>query len=163
VTLLAHRSTDLPRREKTIGKTGYRLRRDFGAIRPTGFYDNLRSPFAETLDDLDALRGLPEGWNGYDAAPPDHNAIEQARSWIGDMYEDVEAIRRSWHNPHVSANEDGDVAFEWWNEDKVLTVYVSRDEARYIIGWGLNIETDMENGQATTSQRRRKLWAWLTK
>ena len=162
MTLLASPTGNLPR-ERTTAKTGYHQpRRDFNYIEPTEFYDNSRPPFADTLDALDVLRGLPEGWNGYDAAAPNLDAIEQAHLWIQQMYEDVEAISRSWHNPHVAADEDGDVVFEWWNEDRVVTVYVSEDGARYIKGWGLNIETDMETGEATTSERRRKLWAWLT-
>lgn len=166
MTLVAREPRDLSRRKETTTETGiHRPRWDFDTItiQPVGFYDNSRPPYAETIDDLDALRGLPEGWNGYDAAAPDLDAIEQARLWIRAMYEDVEAMGRIWHIPHVAADEDGDVVFEWWNEDRVLTVYVSRDEARYVAGWGLNIETDMENGEATTSERRRKLWAWLTK
>ncbi len=163
MTVLARPSKGLPR-ERTISRTAYRRPRwDFGGIEPTEFYDNSRPPFAEAVDDLDALRGLPEGWNGYDAAAPNLSSIERARLWIGKMYADTEAISRSWHNPHVAADEDGDVVFEWWNNDKVLTVYVSGGEARYVKGWGHNIETDMEDGEAATSERRRKLWAWLTK
>lgn len=171
MTLLARPPKHLPR-ERTIARTGYpQPRWDFGGTEPTEFYDNSRPPFAEAIDDLDTLIRLPEGWNGYDAAAPNPDAIEQARSWIRQMYEDGKAVGGSrreprvaaWHNPHVTADEYGDVVFEWWNEDKALTVYVSRGEARYIKGWGLNIETDMENGEATSSATRRKLWAWLTK
>jgi hypothetical protein len=163
MTLVAWPSRELPR-EQTTARTGYyRPRWDFGRTEPTEFYNNSRPPYAETTDDLNALRGLPEGWNGYDAAAPNSDAIEQAHRWIAAMYDDVDAIGGRWHNPHVAADEYGDVMFEWWNENKALTIYVSEDEARYIRGWGNNLETDMDDGQATTSERRRKLWTWLTK
>jgi hypothetical protein len=102
-----------------------------------------------------------ERWNAYDVAAPNPNAVRRAMLWIEQMYEDALALGEEWHSPHVAADEDGDVMFEWWNEDKALTVYVSENDVRYIKGWGLNIETEMEDGEATTPERRRMLWTWL--
>lgn len=163
MTLRARQSRGLPGRERTTVESGYRLKWDFVITQLAEFVDNFRPPYAKTTDDLDALRELPEDWNGYDVEAPNPYAIERARMWIRQMHEDVEAIGRRWHNPHVAPAEEGDVMFEWWNGDKALTVYVSGDDVNYIIGWGPNLETDMEDGEATTSERRRKLWAWLTR
>jgi hypothetical protein len=123
--------------------------------------DALRRAFSETVNKLRNLRTWQQGWNGYDAAAPKREAIRRAMVWIAAMYEDALATTGEWHTPHVAANEDGDVLFEWWNEDKALTVYVSEDTARYIKGWGLNIDTDMEDGEATRHGRRQDLWEWL--
>lgn len=115
----------------------------------------------ETVHKVIELQTWGEGWDGYDAAALNHNALARALRWIRDMHYDALTTGEEWSAPHVALDEDGDIMFEWWNEDKALTIYVSEDEVSYIKGWGLNIETDMEDGEATTPERRRELWDWL--
>jgi hypothetical protein len=117
---------------------------------------------SETMDELDALGELPPGWNGYDVAAPKMNSILQAKKWIRQMYEDVTRMHAPWHKPHVAADADGDVTFEWWNDDRGLTIDISNGGATYLIAWGTNMETDMEDGEAMTTEVRRRLWTWLT-
>ena len=119
------------------------------------------SPLIETLVGVTDLLTWPEGWNGNDVAAPKPNAVFRALLWIRDMYEDVLAIEEEWHSPHVTADEDGDVMFEWWNGGKGLTIYVSEESASYLIAWGTNMIDQMEDGEATTSETRRRLWTWL--
>ena len=117
---------------------------------------------ATTLRKLGALRWpLIRGWDAFDVAFPRTESIRSATEWIKAMYDDVVNGHMSWYDPHVSVDEDGDIMFEWWNEDKALTVYVSAEGARYIKGWGLDAETDMEDGEDPTPEMRRELWAWL--
>ncbi len=115
---------------------------------------------SETMAEIIELRKLPPGWTGYDVAAPKFDAIETAVSWIKEMYDDVQAMGGDWHVPHVAANADGDVMFEWWNDDteKGLAVYVSENGAYYILDWGTDMENEMEDGDATTSESRRRLW-----
>lgn len=114
----------------------------------------------ETVKDVYGLRDLsPE--DGYDVEAPNLKTIEKAASWAIRMYWDALETGRGWHKPHITADQDGDVMFEWWNRDRALTIYVSEDDVTYIKGWGLDIENDMEDGEATTSEIRRTLWAWL--
>lgn len=120
----------------------------------------LMAEFMETATELYGLRNLPPE-DGYDSEAPELNTIEDAASWIVQMYWDALETGRGWHKPHVTADEDGDIMFEWWNEDKALTIYVSEDSVSYIKGRGLDIENEMEDGEATTSEIRQALWAWL--
>jgi hypothetical protein len=114
----------------------------------------------ETVKGVYGLRDLsPE--DGYDVEAPNPKTIENAASWVMRMYWNALETGRGWHKPHVTADEDGDVMFEWWNRDRALTIYASEDDVNYIKGWGLDIENDMEDGEASTSEIRRTLWAWL--
>ncbi len=119
------------------------------------------SPLVKTIGKIIDLLTWPEGWNGNDVAAPNPNAVGHALSLIKDMYEDALATGEEWHNPHVTADEDGDVMFEWWNGGKGLTIYVSEGSVSYLIAWGTNMIDQMEDGEATTSETRRRLWAWL--
>lgn len=113
------------------------------------------------MDKIVDLLTWPEGWNGYDVAAPNPNAVRHALSWIGYMYKDALTTGNEWREPHVTADEDGDVMFEWWNGEKGLTVYVSEEGASYIRDWGPNITSEMDDGEASTPESRRMLWAWL--
>lgn len=109
---------------------------------------------------FERMLGLEPDWDGYGSPSPKPESVEAARSWLDLMRENAQGIS-DWAEPHISSDEHGDVAFEWWNENKALTVYVSEDEATYIKGWGLNIEHDMEDGEINTSEDRCNLWRWL--
>jgi hypothetical protein len=121
----------------------------------------LLAELLETVKDVYSLRDLPPGWNGGDVEASDFNAIENAASWVVRMYWDALGTGKGWYKPHVTVDEDGDIMFEWWNGNKALTIYVSGDSVSYIKGWGLDIENEMEDGEATTSESRSSLWAWL--
>ena len=115
-----------------------------------------------TRKDLDALKFLKAGWNGYDVAAPRIEAIHHAMGWIGRMYDDVSRSELAWRAPHVAADENGDVTFEWWHGDRELTVYVSADgDVSYLKDWGLDMEGDMEDGLLSTPEQRHDIWAWF--
>jgi hypothetical protein len=124
--------------------------------------DTLPADLFETMDELNALTELLPGWNGYDVAAPKTSSILEAKKWIREMYEDATRMRAPWRKPHVAADENGDVTFEWWSGDKGLTIYISEPEVIYLKDWGPNILTEMEDGPVSTSEERRELWTWLT-
>lgn len=115
----------------------------------------------ETIDDLNGLRELPPGWNGYDVPAPWPTAIQSAIPWVRTFYGEALAETGRWITPHVTADETGEVMFEWSNGDKALTAYVSEDEVTLARDWGPNIETEMESAQDPQSDLRREWWAWL--
>jgi len=118
----------------------------------------------DTLNEIDALKTLPEGWNGYDVAAPKIESIQDATEWIQEMYEDVVRSELAWRKPHVAADENGDVTFEWWNGDKGLTIYVSANgSVSYLKDWGPDIVDDMEDGSGSTSEERSEMWAWFVR
>lgn len=105
----------------------------------------------------------PKEWDGYRVAPS-RDAAKHAFSWIKGLYEELSARGERWHTPNVTADEDGDVMFEWWNgaTGVGLTIYVTEEIATYLIAWGTSMTDDMEDGEATTSETRRELWTRLT-
>lgn len=124
----------------------------------------LPADLVDTLGQIDVLKDLPEGWNGHDVAAPKIEAIQDATEWIEQMYEDVVRSELAWRKPHVAADENGDVTFEWWNGDKGLTIYVSANgSVSYLKDWGPDIVDDMEDGLVSTPEKRREMWAWFVR
>lgn len=123
--------------------------------------ETLPVELVEILDELDALGVLSPEWYEDDLVVSKASSVLEAKKWVRAMYEDAVGIETPWHKPHVAVDEDGGIMFEWWNGEKALTVYVSENRVRYIRGWGLDIETEMEDGEAATSDVRRILWTWL--
>lgn len=148
-----------------VGATGATIVNLYNSPDATWPHSALRSLPADlevTFADIDALKDLNEGWNGYDVAAPRIEAIHDATEWIEQMYWDVVHFGLAWRQPHVAADETGDVTFEWWNGDKGLTIYVSVDgSVTYLKDWGPDMDDDMEDGPVSTSAERRELWAWL--
>ena len=118
-------------------------------------------PLLNTVNCIDALHDLSENWGGCDMAAPEPAAIEQAKRWIASMYRDAKLAGYPWMDPHVSAGEDGDVSFEWWNSQNKLTVYVSASGTLLLKVWGPNITSQMSEGVAETASERQAAWAWL--
>ena len=70
-------------------------------------------------------------------------------------------IDSDWKPPHVSASEDGDVTFEWWNGEKKLTIYIRATRPEYIIAWGADIDNEMSDGVIATGGQFNEMWRWL--
>jgi hypothetical protein len=100
-----------------------------------------------------------EGWDGYDAPKPNPESVAAAYEWVGGLYRDVRDVL--WIEPHVSADEDGEVAFEWWKGRKKLTVYVTPKEVEYIKVEKVNSSLEMKDGSIETPEDRCRLWNWL--
>lgn len=112
-------------------------------------------------DSLDALAALPQGWDGHGSAEPHSDSIANARQLIEASYAALRAAPNTgWRNPHVSASESGEVAFEWWNGSNKLTAYVSPAAMTYIKSWGSDTINDMDDGDLS-ARRLVELWTWL--
>lgn len=150
-----------------LGATGATMVAPQVLPRVTGPHSALRFLPADlegTYADIDALKDLEAGWNGYNVAAPKIEAIHDATEWIGLIYENILRSGFTWHKPHVAADENGDVTFEWWNGDKGLTIYVSADgSVSYLKDWGLDMVDDMEDGPVSNPEEFRDIWAWLVR
>jgi hypothetical protein len=143
----------------TTVTVGHFVQRGSGDNEPQALRRNFYDPLSDTERNIRDLYRWPEGWNGYDAAKPNPASIAHAQAWITQLYRDVRAAL--WIEPHVIADADGDVVFEWWNGQKKLTVYVSPTTAEYVKVEGPDITSDMEDGVIETARDRRDLWQWL--
>jgi len=64
--------------------------------------------------------------------------------------------------PHVSSDAEGGVIFEWWREDRSLTLFVLPDESTsYLLAWGANIWSEMESGDDIDDPTISRLWRHL--
>lgn len=118
----------------------------------------------EVLPVLAALFKLstwPEGWNGYDALAPNHEAIRYATRWIALFYGEIADLHMDWFEPNVTASAEGEVVFEWRHNAKNLTIYIGSQNAEYLRDWGADMDIEMDDGDANTPGVRRDLWQWL--
>jgi len=63
-------------------------------------------PYWKTSAELDALLSWRKGWNGYDAAVPNHEAVGHALVWLEDLHEDTLTTGERWMAPNVIADVD---------------------------------------------------------
>jgi hypothetical protein len=112
-------------------------------------------------DRLDTISALPEHWDGYGSAAPNVVAIARARQFIEVAYDKiVSSSLGGWKYPHVSPSESGEIAFEWWNGIRKLTVYAHPNGTSYLKSWGPDMVNEMEEGELQETDIL-KLWAWL--
>ncbi len=152
------------RRTRTSGKNTVRfLRVIVNSTQPA------REPLIDALDTrLEELSDYPEGWDGGDSAAPSELAIGNARQFLQEAFRS--AIRATeqrsasseWRRPHISASEDGQIVFEWWNGDRKLTLYFGDepDSASFIRSWGPHVINEMEDGPFSPEDFGAH-WAWL--
>ena len=132
---------------------------------PEVIHQNFRTPLRDTQGTRNKLRDMlswQENWNGYDASRPNPSSIQRASRWISKMRMDASATGKPWREPHVVPDENGDIAFEWWNDGRNLTVYVSPNVIDYLKVWGSDIDSEMEDGLIATPKDDQALWHWLT-
>lgn len=150
-----------PRTKKSTPttKVDYIVPRGTYGGEPKALVSNFPNQFPETERKIADLMTWPEGWDGYDAPKPDPTSVRHARSWAEKLYRDLSA--ELWIKPHVSADEGGEVSFEWWKGRKKLTVYVSPEAVEYVKVEKVGSSVKMEDGPIETSEERRRLWNWL--
>jgi hypothetical protein len=119
------------------------------------------APISRVLGKLLSLATWPEGWNGADALRPDPAAIAYALTWILQLYSTVSKGGWQWIDPNVTASADGEVVFEWWYEQRKLTVYITNASATCLRVWGADINTQMAEGEIVILSEQQMNWRWL--
>jgi hypothetical protein len=110
---------------------------------------------------LQALSALPRNWDGGGSPPPQPGAIANASARLPELYRASSPLA-GWRDPHVSANESGEVSFEWWCGPKKITMYFAPDAVEIIRVWGEDIEDEMEHRRVGSELREfAEAWAWL--
>jgi hypothetical protein len=105
------------------------------------------------------LAALPRNWDGHDSPRPNPLAVERARQLLKEGFEEADSTI-GWQSPYVSASEDGDVVFEWWNGDKKLTIYVGPEGSTFLKSWGPHVVNEMMDG-VLMGNWDPSHWAWL--
>lgn len=128
------------------------------------------------LSELEDLRQLKEGWNGYDALPPNPKAIDAAIDWLGTWYgaldRDPDPNIHPWEKPHATGSAEGEVVLEWWRGTKNLVVYIRpmnpNYDMDYLAEWGQDFDKGghpyplgSEDGQLSSEGDWLRLWNWM--
>lgn len=162
-------AADIPRNlpaQQTPASTSYRLKaplsyNDLIERRDLRIAENFATPLDAIVRRSRAFQGWSANWNDHGCAAPNPASIAHAIEWITQLHNDVQSVGTLWLEPHVVPDQEGNIAFEWWHNDKTLTIYVEPHGAEYIQAWGANIFTEMNDGAANTSTARKMLWQCL--
>lgn len=88
--------------------------------------------------------------------------IDNAIVWIDSLHKIVECYEMWWDEPLTNISPEGEIVFEWWHQNRKLTVYVLLEETDYIKVSGEDIDDDMEDGTITSSEDIKSLWQWIS-
>lgn len=88
------------------------------------------------------------------------NTMLNAINWIIELRKISRARKYWWGEPLVNIY-DSEFVFEWWRDGKKVTVYLSETKTEFIKVWGADIDSEMEEGIAETSEQIEYLWQWL--
>ncbi|QLQ26560.1 MAG: hypothetical protein HZT41_18560 [Dechloromonas sp.] len=115
---------------------------------------------AVARSDLFAIENLGDNWDTFGSAAPNRTAINNAKFLLEHFCKLAQKSGFRWENPNVSANETGDVVFEWWSGEHKVTIYISPSDAEYLKSWGTDILNEMEDGDLV-GDGFLGLWRWL--
>ena len=113
-----------------------------------------------TIQAIRKLLSFRDNWDRHGSPAPRRESVNSALDVVKVFRDSVVRSDGSWTRPHVSANEEGNVVFEWWRGERKLTIYVRSAHVAYIKVWGVDIDTEMEDGRVTDAGFG-SLWTWL--
>ena len=139
---------------------------DYNLIKWRAYFERLnKSPeeLQPVFKRLNLLSGLKDNWDTYGSPKLSVGALEKAEKWIKAFYNAALLSGFSWQNPLINANENGQIAFEWWGTDpNKITEYVAPNTIQLVCVWGENINTEMSDTPLPDDfMQWRELWNWL--
>lgn len=96
------------------------------------------------IEQLQAMRGVAENWDGYGAAAPSATAIDLAQEFVGLIETMWEKSTMSSYALHVTPTRNGGVLIDWEDRAKQHEVEISPDRS---IGF---LHLDKTTGQIET-------------
>lgn len=118
-------------------------------------------PTIRFYNKLEALLEWGDDWDDQGALAPDSRAVARATDWATKLMRQIFERQDTLLVPNVTANSDGEVVFEWWNDPRKVTLYFTADDTECIKVWGTDIDTEMEDGYADSAKERESLWHFL--
>lgn len=152
--------SELQIKRPTSDDAVYDLRLRHVGLEPA-LYGNFRTPLADTFEKLDDISTWQDNWDRRGAAKPNIHSIMSAWRWIKVMRVHAILTRNLWVEPHVVADTNGNIVFEWSEEGRTLSIYVSSQAVEYLKVQGPNIFDDMEDGEVGSTKVAKDLWRWL--
>ncbi len=121
-----------------------------------------RAALSEALRQVDALRDLPVGWNGYNSLPPSSASVSHALRWLEAQWRQCQTEGTRWYAPNVTASAEGEVVFEWWAGDRSLIVYIEDDVAEFHRSLDGDGPTRHTHGEAPLGEAQVDLMRWFS-
>ena len=87
--------------------------------------------------------------------------IETAEKLIDLLYSIALKNNWWWYAPLLNISCDNEIALEWWNQSKKITIYVSEESIDYIKVWGADMDNEMEDGSISLEDDLTDLWQWI--
>jgi len=87
-------------------------------------------------------------------------AAELPTSWLLELWKELVHAGQQWLDPHVSSSDD-ETLFEWWCEDRKLSVYHLAAGIELIRVWGANMDTEMQTIENPDMECVLDAWKWL--
>lgn len=119
----------------------------------------IRIHLGKTLLEIAGLLNWDTGWNGYDALKPEPAIVRYAIHWFMHFFLEVASLE--WVEPNITCGSDGEVVFEWWFNQRKLTIYVGEESIDYVQVWGTDVNAKITDGSIESINDYRPLWTWL--
>lgn len=87
-------------------------------------------------------------------------ALLNAVNWIIELRK-ISSSKQLWWSRPLANIVESEIIFEWWRNEKKITVYISSDTVEFIKVWGADIDSEMEEGVAETNIQIEALWRWI--
>ncbi len=87
--------------------------------------------------------------------------LATTRNWIDTLSEVITVNQLTWLDPLVNFSPSDEIVLEWWHGSRKLTIYVEDDHVEYIQVWGVSIDNEMADGDASARSTVEVLWRWL--
>lgn len=100
--------------------------------------------------------------NSIQVEPIEQPTLQYAEQFLRHHHQLILGSNLAWKIPHFATEGEGEVTLEWWNNGKVLTIFVNTSgHIEYLRAWGPNIWNDMEDSEDPTDGVLSNLWQWL--
>ena len=99
-------------------------------------------------------------WDRVGSAAANQEAIQRAVAEVETFFDEAVSNHADWVAPFVGLSERGEVVFEWWNDERKLSLYIGPQFTEYVSSWGPHVEDQMDAGVLGPGKFR-DLWTWL--
>ena len=86
--------------------------------------------------------------------------VNLSEKWISDFQRAVEGSDLKWVSPHA-VSKDNETSFEWWKEDRNLTVFIRGNTIEILKVRGPVRHIIMENCTVLNAEDSVTVWKWL--
>ena len=107
------------------------------------------------------FRSFIQNIDGANDVVPDETTIRSAEKWLSELEKNVTLRKMNLDAPLINIGVENEIVFEWWCDNRKITLYISNNTIEYLKSWGASITDEMEDGEIHTFEDTISLWHWL--